>query len=233
MATKKTKVDTKSTKVKAKSRSNQEADDGFDEDSEGTFPVHSLYNDVLDDINFKLADADSVEDVQPMSTGSLQIDYILGGGIRPSMYTYAGGEQSSKTTHAILLMASAINHNVPIIAMRDFEGCVTRDTKIQSGGEQQRLDQLFTIDGWEDMEAGHWYNQFADVDTVDFSPKGYKTRVGRLYYKGVQDITEVEFSNGVKLRGHKHPVFVKLPDGTFQEKFLEDLNEGDVVLARK
>lgn len=124
MATKKTKADSsKSVKIKAKRRGKVAGDDFEEDDSDdSSFPVHSLYNDVLDEINFKLADADSVEDVQPMSTGSLQIDYILGGGIRPSMYTYAGGEQSSKTTHAILLMAAAINNNVPIIAMRDFEG---------------------------------------------------------------------------------------------------------------
>ena len=112
----KSKADTPIKKKKRKIREEVEEDDvlGFD--------TASVYGDMLDDINFKLADADVIDDVQPMSTGSLNLDVILGGGIRPSMYTLAGGEQSSKTTHALVVMAAAIQSKVPIVALRDFEG---------------------------------------------------------------------------------------------------------------
>ena len=43
-----------------------------------------------------------------MSTGLLCVDLILGGGITAGMYTFAGPEQSAKTTLAITTLAASV-----------------------------------------------------------------------------------------------------------------------------
>ncbi len=204
------------------------------DDHEAKPDIYGSFNAVLDEVARKMSDADTLDDVVPMSTGSLTLDLIMGGGIRPAMYTNFGPEQSAKTTGALLVMASAIKQNVPIVSLRDFEGCVTRDTLISCEGRNRRLDEIFCVDGWEEAASGHWYNQFAEVDTLDLEkPTGVKTRVARLYYKGVQPITKVLLDNGSQLTGNGHLVFVVNNDGDLEERKMEDLLPGDKVLIRK
>jgi RecA/RadA recombinase len=60
---------------------------------------------------------------QRISTGSLAIDLLLGhGGLAPGMYTFAGGEQSAKTTTQIVCMAASIDQDVGLRVMIDAEG---------------------------------------------------------------------------------------------------------------
>ena len=151
---------TKLEEVTKKKRKVREVEEDLDDGtSEGAFDAASIYGDVIDEINFKMADADTLDDVHPMSTGSLTLDYILGGGIRPAMYTLAGGEQSSKTTHAIVVMAAAIQSGVPVVALRDFEGSsgnsIPYVTSILEtmGVKFKNKDQIF---GKKDPNTGKW-----------------------------------------------------------------------------
>lgn len=64
----------------------------------------------------------SIEDTEPMSTGMLSHDLMLGGGIRPCWYTSLGAEQSAKTTTVLTIMASAVKHAIGLIHHSDYEG---------------------------------------------------------------------------------------------------------------
>lgn len=118
---KKSKADRVLDKAEAKAKGKKARDTSEDSD-DAAFDPYSEFGSVLDEVAHKMSDADTLDDVTPMSTGSLALDLITGGGIRPAMYTNFGPEQSGKTTGALLMMASAIKHNVPIISLRDFEG---------------------------------------------------------------------------------------------------------------
>ena len=140
--------------VKKKKRKVSEADD----DGSDAFNPYEEFNQVLDDVALKMSDADTLDDVQPMSTGSLVLDIILGGGIRPAMYTNFGPEQSAKTTAALLVMASAIKTNVPIISLRDFEGSTGNSIPyvsqiLKTMGIKMTKEDLF---GKRDDKTGKW-----------------------------------------------------------------------------
>lgn len=62
-----------------------------------------------------------------MSSGNLCLDIVLGGGYTAGWYTNFGQEQCCKTTEAVSVLVSAINHDVPIIAYYDFEGSASPD----------------------------------------------------------------------------------------------------------
>ena len=122
------------------------------------FNPYAGYTRVLDEVAKKLSDADTLDDVVPMSTGSLVLDYILGGGIRPAWYTNFGPEQSAKTTAALLVMASAIKHEVPIISLRDFEGSTGNSLPyvksiLKTSGIKMSKEELF---GKKDDKTGDW-----------------------------------------------------------------------------
>lgn len=125
------------------------------------FDIHTYMNKVLDDVAKKMADADTIEDVQPMSTGSAVVDIMLGGGLYPSFYVSAGWEQSAKTTLGLLMMASAIKKKVPLISLRDAEGSTRASIPyVSSILRTQDIDmsreQLF---GKRDKKTGKWVVQ--------------------------------------------------------------------------
>lgn len=112
---------------------------------------------VLDEVSKKLADADTLDDVEPMSSGLLIIDCITGGGIKPAMYTSAGKEQSSKTTLALTVLASAIKNKVHTISLRDYEGSTGNSISyvtslMKTMGVNLTKDELF---GKKDKQ-GNW-----------------------------------------------------------------------------
>lgn len=126
---------------------------------EPTLDISSLYSDTLDTIEKRQGvDSAGLDVAPPMSTGLLQIDMILGGGIRSSMLTGAGNEQCAKTTLALTAMASAIKENIPIIAFVDYEGS-TRNSKpyvqsiLNGSGLKLSVDEVF---GKRDKKTGEW-----------------------------------------------------------------------------
>ena len=126
--------------------------------NEEIFNPYEDYISVLDDVAFKMSDADTIDDVVPMSTGSAVVDMIMGGGIRPAWYTNFGPEQSAKTTLALLMMASGIKEDVPIISFRDFEGSTQNSIPYVSSimktmGVKLTKDELF---GKKNPTDGKW-----------------------------------------------------------------------------
>jgi recA bacterial DNA recombination protein len=111
--------------------------------------IASLYNESLNVIAKRQGFESSGLDVAPpMSMGLLEIDMIMGGGIRACMLTGAGNEQCAKTTLALTTMGAAIKANIPIIGFCDFEGS-TRNSKpyvhsiLKGMGIKLSMDEVF------------------------------------------------------------------------------------------
>lgn len=113
--------------------------------------IHAMYDDTIQVIAKRQGFESSGLDVAPpMSTGLLQLDMVMGGGIRASMLTGAGQEQCAKTTVALNVMGAAIKENIPIIGFMDFEGS-TRNSKpyvhsiLKGMGIKLSMDQVFGV----------------------------------------------------------------------------------------
>ena len=199
--------------------------------------LSTFYTDSLDTIAKRQGFENSGLDVvPPMSSGMLAIDLITGGGFRPANYTGAGEEQCAKTTLALTVMGSAINHNIPLIAFVDYEGCCTMDTLLGYGkGKHARLDELFDLSKYKEWEPGTWPGQSrTDIDTVEtgHSTRGTGVRSGSLYYRGEMPTSKVTLSNSATLTGYAHPFFVLTDEGLVEKK-LEGLRPGDKVIVAK
>ena len=163
------------------------------------------------------------------STGLLNSDLMLGGGIFPGTWmTVFGGEGSAKSTHLSHFRIAAAETGIPVIGDYDYEGCVTDDTLIQVNGEdvpirslipQELLDNLPT-EGALEIEV--W------VDSVGSN----KVRA-LLYFGGVKPITKITVSSGEVLKAHNHPVLVVDQNGELVWRKCEDLSVGDIMVRRK
>ena len=225
------------TKAITKARASARATKEPPQKKKPSLDVTALYSDSLDVIAKRQGfESSSLDVATPTSTSLLCIDMILGGGLRACMITGAGEEQCAKTTLALIVMAASIKDGIPIIAFADYEGCVTKDTKIGfSKGRHARIDKLFDLSGSASWVPGSWIPQNrTDIDTVEtgHDNRGTGVRTGGLYYRGEVPTTKVTFSNGSSLTGYHHPVFV-LTDSGLVQKNLEDLVPGDKVLAAK
>lgn len=83
-----------------------------------------------------------------ISTGNLCLDLILGGGITPGLVTFAGGEQSAKTTSAIAAMGASVDQKVGFRTLWDAEGSSGSSTDYVSNifrtmGVSADIEQLF------------------------------------------------------------------------------------------
>lgn len=199
-----------------------------------TLDVTSMFNDTLDVIERRQGmDSSSLDVAPPMSTGLLQVDMVMGGGIRASMITAAGGEQCAKTTFALQVMAEAIKQEIPFIAFKDFEGCFTADTKIGYGkGKHKALRRLFDLSDVDNWEPGTWVGQYrTDIDTVEtgHTKRGTGVRSGELFYKGKKPTTRVTLNTGHTFVGYRHKMFV-LRGNQVYERSLENLQVGEHVL---
>lgn len=148
----------KESKAKKRPKGDDEDDAKSKKDKTPKIDLMSMYSESMDVISKRQGFESSSLDVAPaMSTGLLCYDLLLGGGIFPCMMTGAGNEQCAKTTLALMTMAAAINENIPIIAMADFEGS-TKNSKpyvasiLRTCGVKLNVDQVF---GKRDSE-GKW-----------------------------------------------------------------------------
>lgn len=121
------------------------------------FDIIANMHSTVDDVEKKLQqESSTIDDMPFMSTGMLALD-MLTGGIKPAWYTSMGMEQSSKTTSALNIMASAIRQGVPIISLRDCEGSTYSSLPYvhsitKSQGLTLKKDEIF---GKKD-ENGDW-----------------------------------------------------------------------------
>ena len=162
------------------------------------------------------------------STGLLSLDLMTSGGlVSGGWYTFFGGEQSCKSTLASTQMANAITTKIPYLLYFDYEGCVTKDTKIRVGGNYVTFESLIPDDLLNDPpEAKCVINVDLSADTV-----GQDSVAAILYYGGYQTITQVTTECGSELKGHNHPVLVINAEGGADWKKIEELQIGDVVLV--
>lgn len=142
---------------KSKKVKDEDDDDGDTTDAVEKFNPYAHITGVLDEVSKKMADADTLDDMKPMSTGSLILNLVTGG-IRAAWYTNFGPEQSAKTTGALLVMASGVKENIPFLALRDFEGSTGNSIPyvtsiMKTNGVSLTKDQLF---GKKDPKTGKW-----------------------------------------------------------------------------
>lgn len=128
-------------------------------DSTAVFDYGSIYTEDLDAIARRQGvEVSSLDIGDPMSTGLLMYDLLLGGGIRAGMYTEAGWEQSAKTTKALNTMAAFLKAGIPLIEWWDYEGSTKNSKKyvnaiVRGMGVKLGKDELF---GKKDDATGKW-----------------------------------------------------------------------------
>jgi RecA/RadA recombinase len=145
-------------KAKKSKRVREDEDEADESEASSAFDPYKYIGMSLDEVSMKLSDADTLDDMQPMSSGSLCLDLVMGGGIRAAWYTNFGPEQSAKTTGALLMLSSAIKNNVPLTALRDFEGSTGNSVPyvtsiMKTNGVAMDRVQLF---GQKDKKSGKW-----------------------------------------------------------------------------
>ncbi len=116
------------------------------------------FDDTLDAIEkgYGLTAASFDPDEERQSTGLLMLDIMLGKGILPAWYTFAGAEQSAKSTTVTTIMTAGLNSNIPIIQMWDYEGSSQPDYLAQimeTNGITMPVDEVFGI---RDPKSGKW-----------------------------------------------------------------------------
>ena len=123
------------------------------------FDYDAIYGESMDEIARRQGvETSALDVVDPVSTGMLTTDLQMGGGIRPGMYTSAGGEQSAKTTNVLKWMANMIQEGIPRIELWDYEGS-TKNSKsyvmsiMKGSGVKLSYADLF---GKKDKETGKW-----------------------------------------------------------------------------
>lgn len=94
---------------------------------------------------------------QRTSTGLLAMDLILGGGLRGgSWYTFAGPEQSSKSTLAYQTIVNAVFLGVPHIQVWDYEGSFDPDYVFNIAISQGFKGKFTDLFGHYDEQTDRW-----------------------------------------------------------------------------
>lgn len=195
--------------------------------------VGSLYQDVVDEVDRKVHLSDvSTFSSHRMSTGLACLDLVFGGGIVPGMYTFAGQEQSCKTTTMLTILGASLRKRVPLLQFWDAEGCLVESTTYLSRGKAVPLRELFDLSSVNLSLGPRWVGMFQLIDTHSNSGK-FLERPAQLYYGGKKETTKVTLEDGTTLEGARHPVFVLSEDGSVVEKMIEDLSPGDTLLFKK
>jgi RecA/RadA recombinase len=90
-----------------------------------------------------------------LSTGSLVLDVISGGGLLPGLVQLSGPEQSAKSTACMHVTKSAIEHNIPINELWDAEG--STEPRYAEGILRRKLTQVF--DGVGGPKLASYYSE--------------------------------------------------------------------------
>lgn len=194
------------------------------------FNVYSNVDDVLDDIekNYSLSGSGMDKEEKRLSTGLLSLDLVLGGGVVGSgWYTFFGAEQSAKSTLSMTVMAAALNTEVPIIAVFDYEGCLTEDMCVTTSTGVKTFGDLVRVLGTS-MEVG----EFRPVNDLEVQTVGGKfVKVSALFFKGVHPITTLTVQDHKPLRGNSHRLLVQDVDGLHWRK-IEEIKADDLVVVQ-
>lgn len=191
------------------------------------------YSDIIDDVekSFRLnASSMNKKGVHRVSTGLLQSDFVMGGGIPPGAWiTLYGMEQSAKSTHMMQMLKGAVEAKLPNTLYFDYEGCVTKDCVIQINGTDKPVSDLIPQSIKDNLpnSPGFVEGLTVEVDTLGSAVEA------QVYFGGVKPITEIKTTCGHSLKGSNHPIMVLTTDGCLFWKKIEDIQLGDKVIVRK
>lgn len=155
------KKSTKEKEAKAKDKKGgkkvKKGDDDVGSEVEFFNPLADIDAD-LDGIekDYSLSGATLTDKEKRLSTGNLELDSIIGGGLLPGWYTFFGGEQSCKSTGANSLMAAALMTEVPVISMWDYEGSTSHEylsNIMKTLGVKMSIEEVFGI---QDPQTSDW-----------------------------------------------------------------------------
>jgi RecA/RadA recombinase len=207
------------------------------------FDIRSFYRQTLDDITKKQGlSSDPLEDITPMSAGWLMLDLMFGGGIRPAMYTFAGEEQTAKTTLALSTMAQAIKVGVPLIAFWDYEGSTVNSRPyianiLKTMGVTQSVDQIF---GKIDKHTGeilidpmityfatgvgeHFFNWVAAIERAFPDKRFVGGKWWLIYDDSKENRAKVgQFHVPEMAKRHGKGLWIPAPDGNLQGLIIVD-----------
>lgn len=150
---KSSKIEEKSKKLKKKGSKKDKKEEPVDIQSRmASFYAKNLQK-VEDDLNLV---SNSIIESERISSGSLCIDWVFGGGFVPNMSSLAGEEQSSKTTTMYHTLAVAHSQlHLPYVGLYDAEGAVSpRYTKRIWKPFGMDVDELLSKEG---RKKGFYY----------------------------------------------------------------------------
>jgi RecA/RadA recombinase len=174
-----------------------------------------------------------------LSTGLLCSDLLLGGGIRPGWYTYAGPEQSAKTTSAITAVGAAIQQKVGLLTLWDAENSTGSsldyvESIFRTLGVDADTEALFGVrkDGKYVTKPLVYYRDEGDMETFFGWVSGLLRRLpdkrmedGRWWYvyedtrdnkAKYKDVMDRRMSSG------NNGVYIPAEDGALQAYILVD-----------
>jgi RecA/RadA recombinase len=208
-----------------------------------TSVLSGIYSSVFDEIANRFGNEDGIaSSMEPMSTGMLAFDIILGGGLRPAWYTNLGGEQSAKTTSTITMMAAALKGNVPIVQYFDFEGSTASSLTyvsniLKSSGVELTVEEVF---GVRDPDSGKYITKprvtysaesvgevFFDRLHALLKALPDKRKLGRDWWLVFEDTKENktkygEQSDETMPRKYGSGIYIKAPDSKLQAVVITD-----------
>lgn len=217
------------------------------DDAVPAIDVGSIYGDILDDVWKRQGMDDGLaSDMEPMSTGMLAIDMVMGGGIRPAWYTNFGGEQSAKTTTTLTILAAAIRAAIPYSRLEDFEGSTRNSIPyvqniFRAAGIKKSVQEVF---GVKDPDSGKWLirplvgyipetrgEAFFDRlhDLLKTLPD--KKKIGRDWWLVFEDTkaNKAKFgdrANATMPKKYGPGIYIKAPDGKLQAVIIVDSYPG-------
>lgn len=182
-----------------------------------------------------------IEDIKAMSTGLLQVDLLLGGGIRPAWYSTVGAEQSAKTTTALTMMSALVKAEVPMVSFNDYEGSSGNSgpyiqSIMDSTGLKLHKDQVFgkkSPDGkWLIRPKVRYRSETSLEAFFDFMHAVLQELPDKRYVNGkwwlIYDDTKAnkaklgEYADTTMTKKHGAGIWVPANDGKLQAVFLVD-----------
>lgn len=127
--------------------------------AEHEFDPYSDIDNELDQIEKKYGISSSILDrnEQRISTGLLNVDLVLGGGLcAGGWYTAYGPEQSCKSTLTMTILASLLRYQVRIASIHDYEGSSDPEYIENIMGAIGVLGDATTLFGQKNEETGEW-----------------------------------------------------------------------------
>lgn len=101
-----------------------------------------------------ISSADELPEVQYVSTGSISLDYILGGGlVRGRLVEIFGPEQGGKTSLALMIINNFLKEYQERVAYNDAEFSLDPKLVVGFGADPKRITVIKELEGTKSLEA--------------------------------------------------------------------------------